>query len=70
MPKGERVFETLTKETLRKVKRTKQPYFHISEKEQTGNSFGERFTNAIQTVFDKGYEHIITVGNDTPQLKT
>jgi glycosyltransferase A (GT-A) superfamily protein (DUF2064 family) len=70
IPNGEVLFQTLTQETLQKAKKTGLPCFHISEKEQTGNSFGERFTNAIQTVFEEGFENIITIGNDTPQLKT
>jgi glycosyltransferase A (GT-A) superfamily protein (DUF2064 family) len=70
MPNGEVLFQTLTQETLQKAKKTGLPCFHISEKEQTGNSFGERFTNAIQTVFEEGFDNIITIGNDTPQLKT
>jgi hypothetical protein len=45
-------------------------YFHISEKHQKGTSFGERFSNAVQSVFDKGFDNVITVGNDTPHLQT
>ncbi|MEL6916655.1 MAG: DUF2064 domain-containing protein [Bacteroidota bacterium] len=63
------LFQELTKHTLKTVKQTKLPYFHISEQQQQGNSFGERFTNAIQSIFNKGYEQVITLGNDTPQLK-
>ena len=48
-------FETLTNETINKVKQTGLPYFHFTEKQQIGNSFGARFTNAIQSVFDKGF---------------
>ena len=69
MPSGARVFDVLTELTLKTVKKTKLPYFHLSEKEQYGNSFGERFSNAIHSVFEKGYERIITIGNDTPYLK-
>ena len=68
--KGDALFEALNKETLAKVKKTKLPYFHFTEKEQLGNSFGERFVNAIQEVYEKGYENVITIGNDSPQLKT
>lgn len=70
MLKGELLFDRLTHETLTKVRKSGLPYFHVSEKEQVGNSFGERFSNAIQTVFDQGFENIITIGNDTPQLQT
>ena len=68
--KGAVLFDKLTQETLQKVKKTGLPYFHISEQEQKGKTFGERFTKAIQTVFENGFENIITIGNDTPQLKT
>lgn len=70
MPKGERLFDVLTQDTLQKAGRTGLPVFHITENEQIGSSFGERFTNAITCVFEQGFEHVITIGNDTPQLQT
>ena len=70
MPKGELLFDALTQETINKVQKTGLPYFHVTENLQIGESFGERFSNAIQAVFDKGFEQIITIGNDTPQLRT
>ena len=53
------LFETLTNETINKVKKTGLPYFHFTETQQEGTSFGARFSNAIQTVFDKGFTNII-----------
>jgi len=67
--KGEQLFDALTKHVLKTVSKTRLPYFHFSEENQIGHSFGERFTNAIQQVFEKGYEQVITIGNDTPQLQ-
>ncbi|MFX0556008.1 TIGR04282 family arsenosugar biosynthesis glycosyltransferase [Maribacter sp. CXY002] len=67
---GENLFDSLTDYTIKKVERTGLPYFHFSEKDQVGANFGERFTHAIRSVFYKGFENIITIGNDTPQLKT
>lgn len=64
------LFQALTKRTLQIVSASGLPYFHFTEKEQQGTSFGERFSNAIQTVYGKGYKNIITIGNDSPQLKT
>jgi glycosyltransferase A (GT-A) superfamily protein (DUF2064 family) len=64
------LFRTLNSEVITSAKKTGLPYFHYSEDEQTGNTFGERFTNAIQSVFNKGYNSVITIGNDTPHLKT
>ncbi|MCG2460947.1 DUF2064 domain-containing protein [Flavobacteriaceae bacterium F89] len=63
------LFEELTQRSLSIVKQTKLPYFHITERQQQGNSFGERFVNAVQLVFDHGFDNIITIGNDTPLLK-
>ncbi len=70
MLKGEVLFEALTLDTLNKVKKSGLPHYLISEKEQKGTSFGERFTNAILQVFEKGYQNVITIGNDSPQLRT
>lgn len=63
------LFDALTAATLETVENSQLPYFHFTEKHQIGFTFGERFSNAIQSVFDKGYEHVITIGNDSPQLK-
>ena len=65
---GGSLFNVLTERTLAIVKACNLPYFHFSEQEQSGNTFGERFVQAIEAVFDKGYDSIITIGNDTPQL--
>lgn len=62
------LFETLNKHTLNIAKKTGIPYFLFSEKQQIGNSFGERFTNAIQSVYNLGFNTVITIGNDTPHL--
>ncbi|MEH6406956.1 MAG: DUF2064 domain-containing protein, partial [Leeuwenhoekiella sp.] len=68
--KSDLLFNELNRQTIDKVKRSGLPYFVFTEKEQTGADFGHRFANAIQAVYDKGYDNIITVGNDTPHLKT
>ena len=36
---------------------------------QSGQSFGGRFYHSIKKVFEKGYENVIVIGNDTPSLK-
>ncbi|WP_339626248.1 DUF2064 domain-containing protein [uncultured Maribacter sp.] len=68
--KGEQLFHDLTRVTLKKAHNTGLPVFHFSDKDQVGATFGERFTNAIANIFDKGFSSIITIGNDTPHLKT
>ncbi|WP_343486923.1 DUF2064 domain-containing protein [Allomuricauda sp. d1] len=68
--KGDSLFSLLTRLTIKEIKNVGLPYFHYSEQHQVGSSFGDRFANAIQSIFDKGFENIITVGNDTPQLNS
>lgn len=68
--KGNILFGSLTEHALNTVKKTGLPFYLLTEKEQYGNSFGERFVNAINSVFDKGFESVITIGNDTPHLKS
>ena len=62
------LFEALNLQTINIAKKTGLPYFHFSEAQQIGANFGERFTNAIQQVYNKGYQAVITIGNDTPHL--
>nr|WP_299343295.1 DUF2064 domain-containing protein [Allomuricauda sp.] len=63
-----KILERLTEHTLQIIEATGLPFFHFSEKEQKGANFAERFTNAIQEVVNLGYNKIITVGNDSPNL--
>jgi glycosyltransferase A (GT-A) superfamily protein (DUF2064 family) len=68
IPQSFRLFEALNSDILKKVKQTKQTYFIYDEQNQVGNTFGEKLTNAIEHIFQKGYQFVITVGNDTPEL--
>ncbi|MGB5980626.1 MAG: DUF2064 domain-containing protein [Nonlabens sp.] len=62
------LFDELTKHTIHTVKQTGLPYFLVDETLQEGSNFGQRYTNAIKRVFQLGFDNVITVGNDTPQL--
>ena len=44
------------------------PVFRFDEHNQTGSTFASRYTWAIQSVFDAGFDRLITIGNDCPQL--
>ncbi len=63
------LFRALNERAVKTAKASALPYFHFTEKEQQGTTFGERFSNAIQAIYDKGYKNVITIGNDSPQLK-
>lgn len=69
IPKGKKLFDALTKTTLKTVETAGLPYFHFTEKQQIGATFGERYSNAIQAIFNKGFDKVITIGNDSPKLK-
>lgn len=66
--RGKVLFSALSKHTISEVKRTELPFFHYKGTHQKGNSFGERFANAIEAIFDQGFQNVITLGNDCPQL--
>lgn len=70
IPNGISVFDALTHRAITCAKKTDIAYFLVSEPTQVGDSFGIRYTNAIQRIFDLGYNAVITIGNDTPQLTT
>lgn len=42
--------------------------FWVDEKKQQGSTFGERLANAFEYVFDHGFQNVISIGNDTPEL--
>ncbi|MEM9362034.1 MAG: DUF2064 domain-containing protein [Bacteroidota bacterium] len=62
--------QKLTHSTVSKAQDSKLNYFLFTENEQEGATFGERFTNAVTKVFNSGYDSVITIGNDSPQLNT
>jgi glycosyltransferase A (GT-A) superfamily protein (DUF2064 family) len=45
------------------------PIIKYNEIDQHGNSFAEKFTNAATFVFEEGYDNIIIIGSDCPDLK-
>ena len=68
IPHSKALFSALTEDILNKVENTGLPYFIYDEQLQIGTDFGSRFTSAVEAVFNKGFESIITIGNDTPEL--
>ena len=54
--------------TIAVVKETNLPFIIIDEANQHGNSFGEKFSNAIEYSFGRGYNNLITIGSDCAAL--
>ena len=46
----------------------KDNVFHFHEGLQKGGNFGERISNAFHDLFCKGYDSIIAIGNDSPEI--
>ncbi|KJD37028.1 hypothetical protein PW52_00790 [Tamlana sedimentorum] len=63
-------FNIIEAKTLKTVQKTGLPYFHFPESQQNGINFGERFSNAIASVFEKGFQNVITIGSDIPHINT
>lgn len=61
-------FGILHARTASLLKQTGRSVFHSNEVNQTGTYFGMRITCALAEVFEKGYESVLVVGNDSPDL--
>ncbi|AGC76100.1 hypothetical protein LX97_00775 [Nonlabens dokdonensis] len=62
------LMDVLNKKVTKTAKASGFDFYHFTEAEQRGVGFGTRFSNSVQDVFDKGYDSIICLGNDTPLL--
>lgn len=40
----------------------------VDSAQQAGATFGERLAGAVRATFARGYEHLLIIGNDCPQL--
>lgn len=58
----------LIQHSISTAQKSNLPVFPIFDTEQTGYSFGERLANAIESIYTKGYENVIVIGNDCPQI--
>ncbi len=71
---GKRLAESVAGFMVNHIKKltakTQLPVFFFSEKQQRGDTFGERFANAFEDVFALGYEHVISIGNDCLTVST
>ncbi len=58
----------LIRKAKEKLRASPFPVYHVDETMQTGGNFAVRLANAFQLIFDKGYDHVIAVGNDCAGL--
>ncbi len=62
------LWDKLTHKTLKIAKQSKIPYFISDENSQNGENFGEKIAHSIQTIFNKGFDKVIVIGNDCIEL--
>jgi glycosyltransferase A (GT-A) superfamily protein (DUF2064 family) len=63
------IAQLLQNHTQHQIHRSGLPFFVFDEHNQAGSSFGEKITRAFIDVFKQGYDNVIAVGNDTPEIK-
>lgn len=67
---NEKLAQRFIDRTHKLARQTKLPFFTIDEKQQRGESFGERLSNAMGDIFEKGFRQIVVIGNDCPLMST
>jgi uncharacterized protein len=55
-------------QTIKTAAKTKLPIIFCGEKEQRGDNFAEKITNAICQGFSNGFTNLIIIGGDCPNL--
>lgn len=64
------LLRTLYRHTLKVAEASGLTLLVYDESMQNGDDFGQRFANSLQSIFDQGFQRIIAIGNDCPQLST
>jgi hypothetical protein len=65
-----RFYKELQEELFGQLTPLGLPLVHIDDTKQRGEGFGERISNAVEDVWEKGYDNVLILGNDVPQLDT
>jgi glycosyltransferase A (GT-A) superfamily protein (DUF2064 family) len=61
-------FDALIRQTQTLAAKSNIDVVWVGEQQQVGNTFTVRYANAYQNLFDKGYQKVISIGNDCPDL--
>lgn len=64
------IAQYLIEQSISKARATQLPVFIIESPQQHGSGFGERFTNAFNEIFQKGFDSVISMGTDCPGITT
>lgn len=64
------ISQCLIRQSIDTLQKTNLPLLSSYSSEQIGDSFGERLANAIESVYAKGYNKVIVIGNDCPFISS
>lgn len=62
------LFRSWNKLAASKARQAGLPFFRSTELIRHQGSFGHQLSQALRALFDKGFEQVICIGNDTPGL--
>lgn len=68
MSRNNQLYTYLNQRITTVAKESKLDFYVISTQQQKGDEFAERFKNAFKSIFEMGYDAVISVGNDVPQV--
>jgi glycosyltransferase A (GT-A) superfamily protein (DUF2064 family) len=66
--KNKQLAKSLIQQSSQAVYQSGFPVYHFHEGNQKGENFGERLANAYQELYEKGFNAVIAVGNDSPEI--
>ena len=67
---NEKIADALIQNTIQVARNSGLPVFIKFTHQQFGNTFGERLGNAMDEVFQRGFNNVIAIGNDCPSLNS
>jgi hypothetical protein len=66
--RNHRIAITLFNHVVEITEKVDRPALIVNEQLQNGVTFGERFTNAFKYAFDQGFDNVVAIGSDSPNL--
>ena len=63
-------FQYLISHTFKEAEKSGIPVYVCLPENQQGNTFGEKLSLAFQELYHKGFDNVIAVGNDCPELNS
>lgn len=62
------LYKFFVNKTLKTVEKSGLPLVEAYSNQQVGKTFSERLINSLESVSQKGFERVIIIGNDAPEL--